>query len=243
MRVLRGRPYLNVTLFYSLVVQLYGNPAFLTEQMGGDRLAFTPPVRPLGPPALLRAGFIMMREWRKVTRQAPLNFAIMKQMSERYRPDHIQHLSARDLTEALDRLGQWLDDHEVTFGIAGGVAQSLQALGTFLPGWLGPDWRELLNASVQGQGNVISAQQLVRLSELVEVARREPVVESWFLVEAWSAHRFREALAGTEFLRVFERYLLDYGHRGVGESDVMSLTNCGAARSHFDRASDASPVT
>ena len=35
-RVLRGRPYVNVTLFYSLVVQLYGNPAFLTEQMGGD---------------------------------------------------------------------------------------------------------------------------------------------------------------------------------------------------------------
>ena len=222
-RVLRGRPYVNVTLFYSFVVQLYGNPAFLTEQMGGDRLTVTPPVRPLGPFALLRAGFIMLREWRRVARQAPLNFAIMKQMSERYRSDHIQHLSVRDLTETLNNLGQWLDDHEVTFGIVGGVAQSLQALGTFLPGWLGPDWRELLNASVQGQGNVISAQQLVRLAELVEVARREPVVQRWFLTEAWSAHRFRETLAGTEFLRLFERYLLDYGHRAVGESDVMSV--------------------
>ncbi len=222
-RVLRGRPYLNVTLFYSLVIQLHGNPAFLTEQMGGDRLTFTPPVRPLGPLALFRAAFIMLREWRRVARQAPLNFATMKQMSERYRSAHIEHLSVPDLTETLDNLGRWLNDHEITFGIVGGVAQSLQALGTFLPRWLGPDWRELLNASVQGQGNVISAQQLVRLAELVEAARREPVVQGWCLVEAWSAHRFRETLAGTEFLRLFERYLLDYGHRAVGESDVMSL--------------------
>jgi phosphoenolpyruvate synthase/pyruvate phosphate dikinase len=35
-RVLHGRPYLNVTLFYTLVSQLHGNPAFLTEQMGGS---------------------------------------------------------------------------------------------------------------------------------------------------------------------------------------------------------------
>lgn len=221
-RVLHGRPYLNVTLFYSLVVQLHGNPAFVTEQMGGDSLTVTPPVRPLGPLALIRAGLVMMREWRKVTRQAPHNFAAMKQMAETYRPDRIQHLSLQELTETLDSLGRWLDAHEVTFGIAGGVAQSLQALGTFLPGWLGPDWRELLNASMQGQGTVISAQQIVRLAELVEAARSEPVVQRWFLLEPRPANSFRETLAGTGFLRLFESYLADYGHRGVGESDVMS---------------------
>ncbi len=222
-RVLHGRPYLNVTLFYSLVVQLYGNPAFLTEQMGGESVTFTPPVRPLGPLALIRAGFVMMREWRKVKRQGPHNFAAMKQMAETYRPDRIQDLSVQELTETLNNLGRWLDDHEVTFGIAGGVAQSLQAMGTFLPAWLGLDWRELLNASVQGQGTVISAQQIMRLAELVEAARNEPVVQRWFLLESWPANSFRETLAGTEFLRLFERYLVDYGHRAVGESDVMSL--------------------
>ena len=46
-RVLHGRPYLNVTLFYTLVSQLRGNPAFLTEQMGGEPLTFMPPVRTL----------------------------------------------------------------------------------------------------------------------------------------------------------------------------------------------------
>ena len=103
----------------------------------------------------------MMREWGKVTKEASQNFAAMKQMAEAYQPDRLQQLSVRELSLTLDSLGRWLDAHELTFGILGGVAQSLQAMGTFLPGWLGPDWRELLNASLQGQGTVISAGQIL----------------------------------------------------------------------------------
>lgn len=221
-RVLHGRPYLNVTLFYTLVRQLHGNPAFLTEQMGGESVRFTPSMRPLGAFALVRAGISMMREWRRATRQGPKNFSAMKSMAERYHYDRIPHLSAQELSMTLDSLGTWLDDHEVTFAIAGGVAQGLQAMGTFLPGWLGSDWRELLNGSLQGQGTVISASHIVRLAELVEVAQREHVVQRWFLTEDWTARGFRDALRDTEFLRRFEQYVSEYGHRAVGESDIMS---------------------
>ena len=221
-RVLHGRPYLNVTLFYTLITQLHGNPSFLTEQMGGEPLGFTPSVRPLSGRALVRAGLSMMREWRRVVREGPRNFAVMKDMAMTYQAGRIESLSAKEVADTLERLGQWLDGHEVTFGIAGGVAQSLQAMGTFLPGWLGEDWRELLNASLQGQGSVISAQHILRLAELVEVARSEVLVQRWFVSEGWTAADFREALAGTEFLRRFEEYLADYGHRAVGESDIMS---------------------
>ena len=37
-RVLHGRPYLNATLFYSLVGQLGGDPSLNAEQMGGVQL-------------------------------------------------------------------------------------------------------------------------------------------------------------------------------------------------------------
>jgi len=221
-RVLYGRPYLNATLFYSLLVQLHGNPVFLTEQMGGEPVAVTPVVRPLGVFALARAAFVMMQEWRKAATQGPESFVGMKKMAESYHPDRIQHLSAQELSATLDAMSRWLDRHEITFGILGGVAQSLQALGMFLPGWLGPDWRTLLNASLQGQGTVISAYQIVRLAELAEIARSEQAAQRWFLSETWTANDFREALAGTEFLRLFERYLIDYGHRAVGESDIRS---------------------
>lgn len=221
-RVLHGRPYLNVTLFYTLVSQLHGNPAFLTEQMGGEPLAFTPRVRTLGAVAVLRAGLAIMREWRRVVREGPSTFEVMKAMAEAYRSEHVQHFSMDEVSEKLDGLGRWLDAHELTYGIAGGVAQSLQAMGTFLPGWLGADWRELLNASLQGQGTVISAQQIVRLAELAEMALQEEPVRRWFLNEGWIATGFPDALAGTTFLQRFKQYLADYGHRAVGESDIMS---------------------
>ena len=221
-RVLHGRPYLNVTLFYTLVSQLHGNPAFLTEQMGGEPLTFTPRVRTLGGGALLRAGLRILREWRRVVREAPATFAEMKGMAETYHAERVQHCPVNELREKLDSLGQWLDAHELTYGIAGGVAQSLQAMGTFLPGWLGSDWRELLNASLQGQGTVISAQQIVRLAELAEIAFDEEPVRRWCVDDDWTATGFRDALAGTGFLTRFEQYLADYGHRAVGESDIVS---------------------
>ena len=221
-RVMRGRPYLNLTLFYMLVMQLHGDSAFVTEQMGGERLRVTPAVRPLWAMRLLQAGFVMLREWRKATRNASRNFAAMKEMADTYRPERIQHLSVQELTEILDSLRRWLDRNELTFAILGGVAQSLQAMGTFLPQWLGREWRELLNASLQGQGTVISAKQIVRLAELVEAAQSEPEIQRWFLSDSTLDHDFRGALAGSHFLSLFERYLNDYGHRGVGESDVMS---------------------
>ncbi|MBS0171836.1 MAG: hypothetical protein JSR62_15930 [Nitrospira sp.] len=221
-RVLHGRPYLNVTLFYTLVSQLHGNPAFLTEQMGGEPLTFMPRVQTLGGGALLRAGWTIMREWRRVVREAPRTFDAMKSMARMHQPEQLQSWSVKDLRERLDSLGRWLDAHELTYGIAGGVAQSLQAMGTFLPGWLGSDWRELLNASLQGQGAVVSAEQIVRLAELAEIAWNEEPVRRWFVDDGWTATGFRVALAGTDFLRGVERYLGDYGHRAVGESDIMS---------------------
>ena len=221
-RVLHGRPYLNVTLFYNLVMQLHGNPAFLIEQMGGEPVMFTPSVRPLGALALVRAGVGMMREWRKAAKQGPKNFAAMKAMAERYHYDRIQNLSVQELAATLDSVGRWLDDHEVTFAIAGGVAQSLQAMGTVLPGWLGSDWRELLNGALQGQGTVVSAAQIVRLAELAAVAQQEETVRRWCFSEEWTARGYRDAVHGTQFLRLFDQYLAEYGHRAVGESDIMS---------------------
>ncbi len=221
-RVRHGRPYLNLTLFYSFTVQLRGNPLLFTEQAGGESLSFMPPVKPLGWFHLLRAGYAMLREWRRVARWNGGHFAEMKKMAEVSRPDRLRDRSPQDLLDALAEMRRWLDRHEMTFGIVGGVAQSLQALSASLPGWLGPDWRVLLNASMQGQGVVVSAQHILRVAELADLARTERQVREWFLSPQWDAGEYRDALSHSQFLTVFDRYLEDYGHRAVGESDIMS---------------------
>ncbi|MBX3329286.1 MAG: hypothetical protein KF722_02710 [Nitrospira sp.] len=221
-RVLKGRPYLNVTLFHILVAQLHGNPSLNAEQMGGEPLQTIPQVQPLNRAAFVRACWMMWGEIRRVERSGPRVFQEMKNLAAAYRREHILHLSVEELMPELDKLGPWLEGRDVTFGIVGGVGQCLQIFSQFLPRWLGSDWRSLLNAALQGQGTIISAQQILRLAELTDIARDEPAAGTFFTSEPWIASRFREALADTTFLRTFDSYLEDYGHRAVGESDVMS---------------------
>jgi pyruvate,water dikinase len=221
-RVLKGRPYLNVTLFHILIAQLRGDPSMNTEQMGGEPLRTIPRAQPLGVLAFVRAGWMMWGEMRRVQRHGPRVFEEMKALAARYRRDHILHLSVEELVPELDKLGPWLEGRDVTFGIAGGVGQCLQIFSHCLPRWLGPDWRSLLNAALQGQGTVISAQQILRLAELTGIARQETVANAFLTSEPWNPSTFRVILADSTFLHAFDRYLEDYGHRAVGESDVMA---------------------
>ena len=221
-RTFMGRPYINMTLFYSLIIQLRGDPSLLTEQMGGEPLARALEVKPLGWFALARAGIVMMAEMRKAVSCGPAWFAEMKAMAAEQCPDRIRTLSGEDIAPRLDALAQWLDKRELTFGIAGGVAHCLQTLGSLLPRWLGKDWRALLNGALQGQATVISAQQIIRLAEIVEMIRRDQSLTALFNAGKWDPANVRLQLEGTEALRAFNSYLDDYGHRGIGESDPMS---------------------
>lgn len=221
-RTFQGRPYINMTLLYSLIAQLRGDPSLMAEQMGGESLARVPETRPLGWLAFARAGVVMMAEMRKAVHYGPVWFADMKAMAAEHRADRLRTVSGEDIALRLDVIGQWLDEHELTFGIAGGVSQCLQALGGLLPRWLGEDWRALLNGALQGQASVISAQQIVRLAELAHMIRRDPSVLPWFTAEGWDLVEVHRRLEGTDVRQAFDRYLEDYGHRGVGESDVMS---------------------
>jgi pyruvate,water dikinase len=164
----------------------------------------------------------MLKEMRRATVHGPAWFAEMKTMAKQYGPQQVGALSFDETVQRLDDLSARLQTHELTFGIAGGVAQCLQALSLFLPRWLGSDWRVLSNAALQGQGTVISAQQILRLAEIVDIARREPTAEAFFNAEPWNPSDFRTTLKDTACLRAFDAYMEDYGHRGIGESDVMS---------------------
>jgi pyruvate,water dikinase len=221
-RIMRGRPYINVSLFQSFTVQLGGDPRLVVEQMGGVE---RPSIE--GPPRLpwwriLRAGLLMEKKIRRAAKRAPAWFIEMKQMAED-RPDEGKagHQPA-DLLARLDRLNGRLREADLTFAIVAGVSQGLYALGLLLPRRLGPDWRPLLNDALQGIGTIISAAQILRLAELADKARQEPIAWEFLLADPWDPSAFRSNLAGTDFLREFDAYLAEYGHRAIGESDPMA---------------------
>jgi pyruvate,water dikinase len=221
-RIIRGRPFINVSLFQSFTVQLGGNPALITEQMGGEAgpLAGGPSRLPWW--RLIRAAFRMERKIRRAARRAPAWFAEMKRMTEGLNQDSLRTATPAELLGRLDALGQRLQAGDLTLAIVAGVAQALQALEFLMKRWVGEGWRARLNASLEGLGTVISAQQILRLRDLADVARGEPSVMAYFHTKPLELQSLRLKLAGTYFLQAFDAYLLEFGHRAIGESDVMS---------------------
>ncbi|HKN86545.1 MAG TPA: PEP/pyruvate-binding domain-containing protein [Nitrospiraceae bacterium] len=220
-RIIRGRPYINVTLFQSFMAQLGGDPALVAEQMGGHAPA-PPAVKRLPWWMLLRAGLMMEWKIRQAARRAPRWFAEMKHMAETYKDSAIDCVSPAELLTRLDQLGERLSSHDLTFAIVAGVSQGFYALQRLLERRMGKSWRPLLNAALQGSGTVVSARQILWLAECADIAREEPVAVKFFYAVPWAPEQFRDTLAGTRFLHAFDAYLAEYGHRAVGESDVMS---------------------
>ena len=221
-RIVRGRPYINVSLFQHFMAQLGGGPESIADQMGGQPhpLPVEPPRLPLW--KLLRAGLWMEWQIRRAARIAPDWFDEMKRMADGTASFLERKPDPDTLLAELDRLGERLYAGDLTFATVGGVSQGLAALRWLLERRLGPGWRTTLNASLQGLSGAISAQQIIRLFELADTVRREPAARAFFTASPWASEPWRTALAGTETLRGLDRYLADYGHRAVGESDVAS---------------------
>ena len=220
-RVINGRPYINVSLFHSFMKQLGGDPEQVTQQMGG----LGAPVMD-GPPRLpwwrlVKAGLVMERRIRRAARRAPTWFSEMRTLTTDVKAT-LARADIVTLVEEMTRLNLRLRREDLTFAIVAAVSQGFYYLGLLLSRRFGSNSRRLLNASLQGFGTVISAQQAGRLADLAEVARQDPAVHVFLSRDPWRPDLFRDRLAGTTFLHSFDAYLADYGHRALGESDVMS---------------------
>jgi pyruvate,water dikinase len=221
-RVIRGRPYINVSLFQFFMAQLGGDPDSIADQMGGERhpLPVRPPRLPLW--RLLPAGLWMEWRMRRAARVAPRWFTEIGRIAGEQSAESLRALTPDALIARLDRLDRQLYERDLTFPTVGGVSQGLYVLRLLLERRLGREGHALLNASLQGRSRAVSARQIFRLMELAEAAAQEPAARTFFLSEPWEPRPYRDRLAGTGFLHGFDGYLADYGHRAVGESDMMS---------------------
>ncbi|MEK6527115.1 MAG: PEP/pyruvate-binding domain-containing protein [Nitrospirota bacterium] len=221
-RIIQGRPYINVTLFQSLMAQLGGDPDLITEQVGGAVLPAPTGVTRLAWWRLVRATVILeWKIWSAIWR-APARFAELKSLGGAQTDTVLDRLTEHTLRDRLELLHRGGQQRDLTFAIVSGVSQALYALGLLLARRVKEGWRPLLNAATQGLGGIISANQILRLVELAEIAQGEPVARDFLLADPWEPDQFRTRLIGTRFLESLDAYLKEYGHRAVGESDVMS---------------------
>jgi len=221
-RVMHGRPYINVTLMQSLMAQLGGDPAEVTDLMGGEPLPPVPGVTRLPWWRLAWAGILIQRKFLRASWQAPAWFAEMKRLGQAQAATELGGLTERELLARLLALNQVVQQGDITFALVGRVSQALMVLRVTLRRRLQERWRALLNAATRGIGTVISANQIFWLVELAELAREDRSVLDFLLEEPWEPETFRVRLAGTVFLDELDRFLAEYGHRAIGESDIRS---------------------
>ena len=220
-RIIEGRPFINVTLLQSFLVQLGGHPERVTEQMGGEsRIPLMKPGR-LPVWKLVRGYLLMHRRIRRALRCAPAWFEELKRTACGQLEEPLSALAPQELIQRMEWLGSCLRRGECTFAIVAAVGQAQQMLGFLLPRWMGPDWRAVLNAALQGQETIISAKQVRWLRQIGERANCEAKAAAFFLSEPWEPASYRDRLAGTKCLVELDAFLEEYGHRAIGESDVM----------------------
>jgi pyruvate,water dikinase len=129
-RVIRGRPFINVTLFQSVMAQLGGDPALLAEQMGGE----TFPV-PLTVSQLPWWRIAILMEWkiRRAARRAPKWFQEMRRLGARCKVEFVRALTPVELLaweEELSRHSRTNGD--LTFATFTGVSQGFYVMKLLL---------------------------------------------------------------------------------------------------------------
>ncbi len=221
-RIVQGRPYINVSLFQSFVVQLGGDPTLVVEQMGGEA-AEAPPFPPrMAWWKLLRAGLTVSAMTRRADRQAEAWLAELKGLARQATDGLSSSAQPAEVLARLERAQRRLRAGDLTLAIVGGVSQGLWLLGLLLKRRAGGEWRALFNRSLLGVGTIISAQQIARLHNLATVAGRDDAALAFLRAEPFVPDTVRTALRGSPLLAELDRYLDDYGHRAIGESDPAS---------------------
>jgi phosphohistidine swiveling domain-containing protein len=220
-RVLNGRPYINVTLMQWLMAQLGGDPSEVTDLMGGEPVPSVPGAGRLSWRRLMRAGILIRRKLLQASKRAPAWFAELRRLGKAQAGPELEGLTEPELLRRLLELDEGLRAGDLTFALVGRVSQAFMALRFALEKRLGARWRPLLNAATRGTGAIISAKQIAWLIELAERARTEPAARDFLLEHPWQPEAFRSCLAGTAFLRDLDDFLAEYGHRAIGESDPM----------------------
>lgn len=226
MRRFEGRFYFDLAV---LQWSLYDAFGILPEEVNRTTGGFQPEIEvPPGNPLAGRAG--RSRAWRRLKllhslarfrRQLPKEVAGVFDDNRRARESNLSELSDTELEREFER--------RVSRGNA--FVPQLQLAASYYGAWMtvlqdflarvtGDRRQGLVTRLLAGTGGVASAEQGYRLVELSELARREPEAPAAVVSDdprAWTSLPERSS-----FRREFERYLAEFGHRGVLEMEFSS---------------------
>ena len=109
----------------------------------------------------------------------------------------------------------------MVLGLSTGVSLTglVQALDRDFPG----RGAALANGLLAGASEITSAEHGYRLMELAKTVQMDKSAMMYFTAEPFRPSAWKDEIpAGSQFCKEFEKFLKDYGHRGVYEAELLN---------------------
>ncbi len=222
LRVFNGRAYFNLSQVRRICALGKTAPADMLRSMGHAE-ALRPedekPARPGIGESLATARDMMriLARHMNIARVMREHDARIRKDMHRFAPDPGQ-LPDAEIWSTIDSWLQTGPDTMQTVLLLSGVLIHELPLRKICDN-VGFSFEQLVYPQLAVGERSVSAQQAFDLSELADIARREPTVVEWLSQGSADRGDMRRALKRTVFLAVFERFMKIYGHRGRYESD------------------------
>jgi rifampicin phosphotransferase len=219
-----GRLYFNLSQFRRICLVSRMPAATLLRSIGHesaikpeDETVPRPPLKLVARafPDLLRLSGMMLTMRRRFRRQ----LRGMQRQSERFEALQADKLSEAQLWDSLSSLDRPAVEQIKTILLLGSVSMLEMRLRAICRR-VGFPYEQLAYSHLSAGAKSVSSQQAFDLLQAALQARCEPRARAYFAGETTGFRAYRRELAGTEFLRFFDHFLKEYGHRGLYESDV-----------------------
>ncbi len=227
-RLHHGRVYMNLSALQWAAFDAFGwSPAETNRALGGHQPEIkTPPHAPLWTKLgwqrfrrLLRMGRVLRRSEKRAKR----TFAEVWQWCEEFEAqpfsDRYHGLDFLKRLWAVERKRHEFLPETMVHNV-GGLWST--RLAEFLEKRFPGRGRALTSALLAGTEGITSAEQGYRMIEITRAALSEEPARAWFLSEPFDPTEWRTALRGTRALEELQRFLQEFGHRGVYEMEIMN---------------------
>jgi phosphoenolpyruvate synthase/pyruvate phosphate dikinase len=222
-RRFEGRGYFDVTMMQWLFFDGFGLPPAVTAQSLGGSFLVMP--LPKGQHSSLNRAWRTLRlMWslRGISRKYAPRF---RRHIERVMEIYSQRRGRTDRQELRARLEDLLLIQRPNYALVG-LANSaagpwLQTLAPLLQRLFPSRGAALLTTLCAGSGDVASAEQGYRISELADAARSDLEALAW-LQSGRPATSWMELPADSRFRRELDRFLNEFGHRACEEADFVA---------------------
>ncbi len=225
-KVFYGRPYFNMNILLKTVSDFGSDPELLKKSLGGFQPDLLEGIESkssiLGRMKMLPAYIKTMLLLNNIGAISEKTFSVIRKTYEKDLNMDIRAFSDREILDYLSSIEAIVKERELTIIIGAGASVYYWYFREFLKKLVpGEELDNIINQLVTGSKDIISANQNLTLVRLAGVAEKDRQV-----MKALAGDSSYDRLEGTEFRRMIDDFLHEFGHRGLYETDIESPRYC-----------------